>query len=134
MPTSSASWPYFEVRLPCTKGDIVAGMAPPPPPQPVAEVHEVTRDPLVMQVQMALVKLGYLHGGADGHAGPKTAAAIRQFETDQGLTVDGVSSRNLLALLKSAEASAAANAAPQSAPAGQTGGKFAMPPPAPAAN
>jgi len=88
------------------------------------------RDPLVMKVQRALIQLGYLHGGADGVAGSHTAAAIRQFETDKGLTVDGVSSRNLLAQLQAAEASGG-GAAPASAPPPPAGDKFALPPPPP---
>jgi hypothetical protein len=116
-----------------SKGELVAGMAPPeaaPPPEaPMAPV--VVRDPLVMKVQRALVHLGYLHGGADGVAGAHTAAAIRQFETDKGLTVDGVSSRNLLAQLQAAVASSGGAApAPAEAPE-QSGDKFALPPPPP---
>jgi peptidoglycan hydrolase-like protein with peptidoglycan-binding domain len=116
-----------------SKGELVAGMtpppaAPPPPPEePTAPV--VVRNPLVMKVQNALVQLGYLHAHADGVAGPHTAAAIRQFETDKGLTVDGVSSHNLLAQLQAAEASGG-GAAPAVAPP-PSGDKFALPPPPP---
>jgi len=115
-----------------SKGELVAGMAPPeaaPPPEEQA-APVVVRDPLVMKVQRALIQLGYLHGGADGVAGSHTAAAIRQFETDKGLTVDGVSSRNLLAQLQAAEASGG-GAAPASAPPPPAGDKFALPPPPP---
>jgi peptidoglycan hydrolase-like protein with peptidoglycan-binding domain len=116
-----------------SRGELVAGMAPPeaaaPPPEP--EAQAVVRDPLVMKVQRALVQLGYLHAHADGVAGPKTAAAIRKFEDDKGLTEDGVSSRNLLAALQTAEASAG-GAPPAAAPApDQSGDKFALPPPPP---
>jgi hypothetical protein len=118
-----------------SKGELVAGMTPPPaaapPPTPEApEAPVVVRDPLVVKVQAALVRLGYLHAHADGVAGPRTAAAIRQFETDKGLTVDGVSSHNLLAQLQAAEASG--GGAPASAPPPPpSGGKFALPPPPP---
>jgi Putative peptidoglycan binding domain len=119
-----------------SKGELVAGMTPPPeaaPPPPPEEpaAPTVVRDPLVMKVQKALIQLGYLHGGADGVAGAHTAAAISKFETDKGLTVDGVSSRNLLAQLQAAEASgggAAPSSAPPPPPAGD---KFALPPPPP---
>jgi hypothetical protein len=127
------------------RGENVPGMAPQPPQPEVAVYHPtVTRDPLVYKVQIALVKLGYLHGGADGVAGPKTAAAITQFETDKGLSVDGVSSPTLLASLRDAEASAgSATVQPASAtgngsnwvapppPASTTGSGWAEPPPPP---
>jgi Putative peptidoglycan binding domain len=117
-----------------SKGELVAGMTPPEAAAPAPEEQAapvVVRDPLVMKVQRALIQLGYLHGGADGVAGSHTAAAIRQFETDKGLTVDGVSSHNLLAQLQAAEASGGGAApAPASAP-DQSGGKFALPPPPP---
>ncbi len=113
------------------KGELVAGMVPPeaaPPPPPEPEVHMVVRDPLVMKVQRALVQLGYLHGGADGVAGPRTTAAIRQFESDKGLTVDGVSSHNLLSQLQAAAGSAGSAPPP---PPESSGDKFALPPPPP---
>jgi hypothetical protein len=119
-----------------SKGEAVAGMTPPPaaepPPEPeAAPAPVVVRDPLVMKVQKALIQLGYLHGGADGVAGSHTAAAIRQFETDKGLTVDGVSSHNLLAQLQAAEASGGGAAPAPAAAPDQSGGKFALPPPPP---
>jgi hypothetical protein len=115
---------YDAAYGPCMfeRGDNVPGMERAPPPPVVVEPHVVMRDPLVMQVQQALVKLGYLHSSPDGVAGKKTAAAISQFETDKGMTVDGVSSRNLLAALKAAEAGGGAMPPPPAA-----GG--AMPPP-----
>jgi len=116
-----------------SKGELVADMAPPeaaPPPPEEQAAPVVARDPLVMKVQRALIQLGYLHGGADGVAGSHTAAAIRQFETDKGLTVDGVSSRNLLAQLQAAEASGG-GATPAAAPPPPAGDKFALPPPPP---
>ncbi len=110
-------------------GDNVPGMAPAAPPPEEAEARPtVVRDPLVMKVQTALIQLGYLHGGADGEAGPMTAAAIRKYETDKGLTVDGVASRHLLASLQEAGSPAVA-AAPSGQPAVATsGGSWAIPP------
>ncbi len=109
------------------RGNNVPGMAAQALQPETAVVYRpaIVRDPLVQQVQAALVKLGYLHGGADGVAGPKTAAAISQYETDAGLTVDGVASRNLLASLHTAEAKPSV----QSAAASSAGG-FDLPPPA----
>jgi len=119
-----------------SKGELVAGMTPPPPvaappPPEEPEAPVVVRDPLVMKVQRALVQLGYLHAHSDGVAGPRTAAAIRQFETDKGLTVDGVASHNLLAQLQAAEASGGGAAPAPSVPPPASGDKFALPPPPP---
>lgn len=40
--------------------------------------------------QKALAVLGYDVGNADGVAGTQTVTAVKQFQTDQGLTADGV--------------------------------------------
>lgn len=43
----------------------------------------------VRNIQAGLQRLGYDPGPADGHYGPKTEAAIRRFQQDNGLPVDG---------------------------------------------
>lgn len=43
-----------------------------------------------MWVQGALVNLGYWWVATDGHYGPQTAEAVREFQSDYGLVVDGV--------------------------------------------
>lgn len=84
------------------KGDMVPGYGPmmvnappPPPPGPPGP------DGLTAAVQQQLIRLGYLHGGADGVMGPQTAAAISQYESVSGLPVDGTPSPPLLARLQS---------------------------------
>ena len=42
------------------------------------------------QVQEALKNAGYYDGNIDGKFGPKTKAAIKQFQKDMGLKVDGI--------------------------------------------
>lgn len=44
---------------------------------------------LVKKVQIALNKRGYSCGTADGIMGSKTVAALKRFQRDKGLTVDG---------------------------------------------
>jgi len=44
----------------------------------------------VHDVQLRLVALGYAVGNADGVYGPTTAAAVRRFQRDHELVVDGV--------------------------------------------
>lgn len=44
----------------------------------------------VKKIQNRLNKLGYNCGKADGIAGKKTKAAIRKFQRNKGLAVDGI--------------------------------------------
>ena len=81
------------------KGNMVPGYGPmmvnaPAPPPAVPDAH------LTAAVQHQLIRLGYLHGTADGVSGPQTSAAISQFESVSGLPVDGVPSSPLLARLQ----------------------------------
>jgi len=81
-----------------SKGNMVPGYGPmmvnaPPPPGP----PDMS---LTAAVQQQLNRLGYLHGPADGVAGPQTASAISQFESVSGLPVDGMPSPPLLARLQ----------------------------------
>ena len=77
------------------KGELVPGYGPmmsqSPPPPPSAP------DPrLTAAVQQQLIRLGLLHGAADGVLGPQTANAISQFESGSGMPVDGYPSPQLL--------------------------------------
>ncbi len=56
---------------------------------------------VVAKVQLALSKLGYDVGTADGLAGPKTAEAIKAFERATGMTESGAINPRLLAVLGS---------------------------------
>lgn len=53
----------------------------------------------VLKMQKALVSLGYATGGTDGKFGPTTEKAVRQFQKDNGLTVDGAAGSATLTLL-----------------------------------
>jgi Putative peptidoglycan binding domain len=55
----------------------------------------------VRAIQSELQTAGYNVGGIDGRLGPKTKAAIRQYEQKNGLPVDGSPSRALLDHLRS---------------------------------
>ncbi len=80
-----------------SKGNMVPGYGPmmvnSPPPGP----PDIS---LTAAVQQQLIRLGYLHGVADGVAGPRTASAISQFESVSGMQVDGMPSPPLLARLQ----------------------------------
>jgi hypothetical protein len=83
------------------KGNMVPGYGPmmvnaPPPPPPSGPEPGLTA-----AVQQQLIRLGYLHGVADGVAGPQTSSAISQYESVSGMPVDGYPSPGLLARLQS---------------------------------
>jgi Putative peptidoglycan binding domain len=79
------------------KGNMVPGYGPmmvnaPPPSGP---------DPgITYAVQQQLIRLGYLGPPPDGVPGPRTSAAISQFESVTGLPVDGYPSPQVLARLQ----------------------------------
>lgn len=55
----------------------------------------------VRAIQAELQRAGYDVGGVDGRLGPRTKAAIRQYEQQNGLPVDGSPSRSLLDHMRS---------------------------------
>ena len=55
-----------------------------------------TDDATVAAVQRRLARGGYYHGAIDGVIGPGTRSAIRGFESNNGLRVDGIIDRELL--------------------------------------
>jgi len=58
---------------------------------------------LLKRTQRALAQRGYNPGPADGQMGAKTQTAIRRFQKQQGIVVDGKPSPELLALLDATE-------------------------------
>ncbi|WP_407306183.1 spore cortex-lytic enzyme [Desulfosporosinus sp. SB140] len=54
----------------------------------------------VNDLQSKLVQLGYVVGPIDGKFGPKTEAAIRNFQKDHGLKVDGLAGTQTIKELK----------------------------------
>ena len=54
----------------------------------------------VRQLQQALIGLGYLEGSADGSYGPKTRAAVQDFQRDYGLGADGSAGPDTMTALK----------------------------------
>jgi hypothetical protein len=56
----------------------------------------ITDDATVAAVQRRLARGGYYHGAIDGVIGPGTRTAIRRFESNNGLPVDGVIDGQLL--------------------------------------
>ena len=60
--------------------------------------------PEIKRMQQRLKVLGYLSGSADGDFGDATEAAVRAFQKQNGLTVDGKAGTNTLNLLYSSSA------------------------------
>jgi peptidoglycan hydrolase-like protein with peptidoglycan-binding domain len=64
------------------------------------EVRSPHAEAIVKQVQQSLIARGYRAGAADGQMGAETVAAIRTFETDQGLVPKGRISADVLERLQ----------------------------------
>jgi putative peptidoglycan binding protein len=109
---------FVEALAAVSAEDLLAALRAPPPspprpertraqttPAPALEAHAATLPEsvdlakLVVGVQRQLIRLGYAPGPVDGLPGPRTRAAIRAFQRDAGLTVDGEPSAALLARL-----------------------------------
>jgi len=77
-----------------------AQAAPAPAPQS-AQYARVNSDPYtVREVQSVLQRLGYYRGSVDGIAGPQTANAVRSYQQQHGLPVDGRASGELLSHMR----------------------------------
>jgi len=59
-----------------------------------------SKGPEVTQLQKKLVQLGYVVGTVDGKFGSKTEAAIRRFQKERGLRVDGLAGTQTIKELK----------------------------------
>jgi peptidoglycan hydrolase-like protein with peptidoglycan-binding domain len=87
---------------------------------------------LVLEIQAELKARGYYDGEVDGLSGPMTAAAIVRFEEDQGLTVTGEPTGDVLAALRAGEG-ARIDAAPRERSSAMSAGPAVAPRPAPVA-
>ncbi len=72
-----------------------AGLAPLVPKTPTTRQR-------VYRIQHGLASIGYGHGSADGIFGPRTRAAIRAFQSGEGMPPTGKISNHLEAALRSA--------------------------------
>src|SRR5581483_5984493 len=71
--------PIFSVDPRPVANDVVSLLPRARPAMPSAAPHQ--RAELVTEIQRELIKRGLFEGAADGRLGPKTDAAIRDFET-----------------------------------------------------
>ncbi len=77
-----------------------AAVAADPLEAPLQIAQQQVDTAIVRGIQQELLAHGYPAGPVDGIAGPGTRAAIRAYQGDAGLTVDGAASRALLDHLK----------------------------------
>lgn len=77
----------------------VVTYAPTQTPKTYRTLSQGARDDNVKRMQESLIRLGYLSGSADGSFGPKTRAAVEEFQKNNGLTADGVAGNDTLQLL-----------------------------------
>ena len=78
---------------------------------------------LVMDIQSMLTDLGYRPGGVDGSVGQRTRQAIRRYQSNTGLTVDGHPSEGLRQHLRVTTGAAAPGSAAASRAGGQAAGE-----------
>ena len=68
--------------------------------QPVAKISTTTDKQTVVEIQKGLKDMGYNPGVVDGINGQKTQSAIRQYQKDHGLLVDGQATPALMNHIK----------------------------------
>lgn len=104
------------------RGDPLPSSGAPSPSVAAVAPSVPVADPLVVAIQTLLGVLGYDAGPADGMAGPKTTAAIAEFQRRAGEKSDGKPSEAVRVRLQSALAERAPARAPISPPpsTGQT--------------
>jgi putative peptidoglycan binding protein len=79
---------------------------PPPPaaspaPAPPRKPAETSQAALVKSIQIELIRQGFYAGTPDGIMGPKTSAAIKDYQKLKNLPQDGMPTQSLLDRLKS---------------------------------
>lgn len=110
--------------------ETTASITPQQPPRVDVQAPPRSRAELVSEIQRELTRRGFYEGTADGRVGPRTAAAIRDYETSVGLRVSGEASEQLLTHLRDlarARGQAPLQAAGQASGAAQPGAQPSRP-------
>ncbi|HEX9647678.1 MAG TPA: peptidoglycan-binding domain-containing protein [Alphaproteobacteria bacterium] len=94
------------------RGDDQAAAAPAAPTATAALAPAAVSGPqLVRDIQSGLARMGYDPGPIDGVMGPRTRDAIRQYQGQHGLLVDGQASQALATHIRTTGGTAQAEAA-----------------------
>ena len=99
--TMKSKWTHYAV--PAGLYDDTPTQAPTPSPDKKPTLRRGDTGDYVKLAQAELIQRGYDLGsyGADGKFGAKTEAAVKQFQQDWGLTVDGIIGQKTWAMLDS---------------------------------
>lgn len=110
--TSDKAWTHYAIPAGLYTADeiAVAGKPEPEKPEPAKPAETVvfnlrrgSRGSEVTKLQAALNALGYDCGAADGIFGAATEKAVRAFQADNGLVVDGIAGKATQEALYAAE-------------------------------
>jgi peptidoglycan hydrolase-like protein with peptidoglycan-binding domain len=83
-----------------TVKDTAATLPRPRPPEATAKVEARPTPEIIADIQRELIRRGYYDGVVDGRYGPRTDAAVRDFEQASGLKASTEPSEALLAAIK----------------------------------
>lgn len=105
--TSDKAWTHYAIPAGLYTAEEIAAAGKPDTSKPTESVvfnlRRGSKGTEVTRLQAALSALGYACGEADGIFGAKTEAAVRNFQRDHSLTVDGIAGRDTQAALYAAE-------------------------------
>lgn len=110
--TSDKAWTHYAIPAGLYTAEEIAAAGKPEPEKPDPDKPEETvvfnlrrgsKGSEVTKLQQALNAQGYDCGTADGIFGAKTEAAVRNFQRDHSLTVDGIAGKATQAALYAAE-------------------------------
>ena len=95
--TSDKAWTHYAIPSGLYTADEIAAAGKPEPAKPaetvVFNLRRGSRGSEVTRLQASLSAQGYDCGEADGIFGLKTEMAVRAFQQDNGLTVDGIAGK-----------------------------------------
>lgn len=110
--TSDKAWTHYAIPAGLYTAEEIAAAGKPEPSKPdtskptesvVFNLRRGSKGADVTKLQTALNALGYDCGTADGIFGAKTEAAVRAFQADNGLVVDGIAGKATQKALYAAE-------------------------------
>jgi peptidoglycan hydrolase-like protein with peptidoglycan-binding domain len=92
--------PMVSTAAPAAVDAVVAAPEPADVVEPRQRQRQSREAMMVRAIQTSLTRIGYETGFVDGVAGPKTRAAIRQYQANNGLVADGEPTPRLVEDLK----------------------------------